>query len=74
MASPITGTTLRRSGRAWRAGPVKDWLDGIGLAARHEARRRAPWWTADPRRLAGRGQGPRSHRLGRRKAARHVHG
>lgn len=73
MASPITGTTLRRSGPAWRAGPVKDWLDGIGLAARHEARRRAPWWTADPRRLADRGQGPRSHRLGRRKAARHVH-
>ena len=57
--SSITSRQLRRSGPAWRAGPVKDWLDGIGLAARHDARRHAPWWPADPRRLAGRGQGPR---------------
>ena len=72
--SSIASRQLRRSGPAWRAGPVKDWLDGIGLAARHEVRRRAPWWTADPRRLAGRGQWPRRLRLGRRKAARHMHG
>ena len=72
--SSITSRQLRRSGPAWRAGPVKDWLDGIGLAARHEVRRRAPWWTAAPRRLACRGPGPRSLRLGRRKAARHMHG
>ncbi len=56
--SSITSRQLRRSGPAWRAGPVKDWLDGIGLAARHDARRRAPWWTADPRRPAAGVQGP----------------
>ena len=52
----------------WRAGPLKDWLDGIGLAARHDAHGRAPWWAANPRRLAAGVQGPG---MSSARAARH---
>ena len=61
----------------WRAGPLKDWLDGIGLAARHDARRMQRGGPPALGGLAAEDQGPRHESsprdTGPRERARPVH-